>query len=187
MVFLEGFLDVGEFGAARPAPSGPEIDEDDFAFMEGDGDGLAGEVGFLEIGEGSAGDEGGLDFLGGFAVLEAGDDLVGLEADFGFGVFLFELLNDGDGFVGVAVVRHDLGIKGGFKVENVGDLVGFLVFVLGEQVVGGLEQGGVVLFVVFFFLEERFDFGDEVLGVGGEGGIVLGQGGLVAEEQENTE
>src|SRR5882724_12199003 len=49
-IFLLQFDEVGNFGAARPAPGGPEIYEDDFTFGIGERDGLAVEAGQLEFG-----------------------------------------------------------------------------------------------------------------------------------------
>ncbi len=48
-VFVLQLNEIRNFGAARTAPGGPEIQEDDFAFGDGEREGLAVEAGELEV------------------------------------------------------------------------------------------------------------------------------------------
>jgi len=49
LVFVLEGDEVGNFSAARPAPGGPEIQEDDLAMGVGEGEGFAIEAGELEV------------------------------------------------------------------------------------------------------------------------------------------
>lgn len=167
------FADVGEGGDAGAAPRGPEIEDDDFAaeVREGlqAGKGAPGEV---QLGSGFA-DEGCFGEFGFRGAVEIGDEAVGIGALLGGGEVGFEAEEE---FAGLGGVTEDLGVQGGLHEEDLGDVVGFLVAVFGEEGVEdgefGGEVGGGALAELKFFL----DAGDEGLEVGGGGGGAIGGG-----------